>query len=105
MVTMVSQNQSEFEIHVRAILGLPIGEITLVRPGASAVILAPGPSENPRYEGLANALQVPTSKVRLFGKPTAHPNRRMGVALALGASIDEAKARAIACAQQIKVVV
>lgn len=103
MVTMVSQNQSEFELHVRAILGLPIGDIALIQPGASAVILATDSSEAPRYEGLAAALQVPTSKVRLFGKPTAHPNRRMGVALALGDSAEEAKARAIACAQRVQV--
>ncbi|PZV14089.1 MAG: phosphoribosylglycinamide formyltransferase 2 [Leptolyngbya sp.] len=105
MVTMVSQHQSEFELHVRAILGLPIGEITLVQPGASAVILAAGASDNPRYSGLAAALQVPTSKVRLFGKPVAHPNRRMGVALALGDTVEEAKERAIACASQVQVMV
>jgi phosphoribosylglycinamide formyltransferase 2 len=103
MVTMVSQQQSEFELHVRAILGLPIGEITLIQPGASAVILAPGASEAPRYAGLTEALQVPTSTVRLFGKPTAHPHRRMGVALALGDTIEEAKERAIDCAQQVEV--
>ncbi len=105
MVTMVSQSQSEFELHVRAILGLPIGEITLSQPGASAVILAPGQSDAPRYEGLDHALQVPTSKVRLFGKPTAHPNRRMGVALALGDTIEIARERAITCAQRVRVVV
>jgi len=89
---------------VRAIMGLPIGEITLVQPGASAVILAAGTSDNPQYSGLDQALQVPTSKVRLFGKPVAHPNRRMGVALALGDTVEEAKARAIACAQQVQVI-
>ncbi len=103
MVTMVSQTMSEFELHVRAILGLPIGEITLIGPGASAVILAAGASDRPRYTGLAQALQVPSSKVRLFGKPTAHPNRRMGVALATGETPDVARQRATACAQQIQV--
>ncbi len=103
MVTMVSQHQSEFELHVRAIMGLPIGEITLVQPGASAVILAAGASDHPQYSGLEKALQVPTSKVRLFGKPVAHPNRRMGVALALGDTVEEAKERAIACAEQVQV--
>ena len=103
MVTMVSQHQSEFELHVRAIMGLPIGEITLVQPGASAVILAAGASDHPQYAGLQKALQVPTSKVRLFGKPIAHPNRRMGVALALGDTVEEAKDRAIACAEQVQV--
>jgi phosphoribosylglycinamide formyltransferase 2 len=104
MVTLVSQHQSEFELHVRAILGLPIGDITLIQPGASAVILAPGKSDAPSYEGLRDALQVPTSKVRLFGKPTATPNRRMGVALALGDTVEEAKERAIDCAQRVKVI-
>jgi phosphoribosylglycinamide formyltransferase 2 len=103
MVTLVSQSSSEFELHVRAIMGLPLGEMTLVQPGASAVILAPGASDRPRYAGLDQALQVPTSKVYLFGKPTAHPNRRMGVALALGDTVEEARARAIACAKQVQV--
>ncbi len=104
MVTMVSQHQSEFELHVRAIMGLPIGEITLVQPGASAVILAGGESDHPQYSGLDEALKVPTSKVRLFGKPTAHANRRMGVALALGDTVEEAKERAIACACAVQVI-
>jgi phosphoribosylglycinamide formyltransferase 2 len=103
MVTLVSQHQSEFELHVRAIMGLPIGEITMVQPGASAVILAAGASDYPQYSGLDEALKVPTGKVRLFGKPVAHPNRRMGVALALGDTVEEAKERAIACAEQVQV--
>jgi phosphoribosylglycinamide formyltransferase 2 len=103
MVTMVSQNMSEFELHVRAIAGLPIGEIRLLQPGASAVILAPGTSNQPRYAGMADALTVPTSKLRLFGKPRCHRNRRMGVALALGDTVEEATARAIACASKVQV--
>ena len=103
MVTMVSQNMSEFELHVRAITGLPIGRIELLQPGASAVILAPGSSNQPRYAGVAEALRIPTSKLRLFGKPRCHQNRRMGVALALGDSVEEAKARAIACASKVQV--
>ncbi|MEP0871203.1 formate-dependent phosphoribosylglycinamide formyltransferase [Trichocoleus desertorum AS-A10] len=105
MVTMISQNMSEFELHVRAIAGLPIGEIELIRPGASAVILASEAGDNPRYEGIDLALQVPTSKVRIFGKPSCHQKRRMGVALALGATTDEARERAKACAAAVKVVV
>ncbi len=104
MVTMISQTQSEFDLHVRAIAGLPIGSIDLIRPGASAVILAPGSSNQPHYIGLEAALTVPTSQVRLFGKPCCHQNRRMGVALALGDTVEEAKARAIACASHIQVV-
>lgn len=103
MVTMVSQNMSEFELHVRAIAGLPIGEIALLQPGASAVILAPDSSNQPHYAGVADALTVPTSKLRLFGKPRCHKNRRMGVALALGTTVEEAKERAIACASKVQV--
>lgn len=104
MVTMVSQNMSEFELHARAILGLPIGDIQLISPGASAVILASEASQEPKIEGVAAALTVPTSRVRLFGKPTAHKNRRMGVALALGETIEEARQRAKNCAQQVTVI-
>lgn len=103
MVTMVSQNQSEFALHVRAILGLPIGEIELVRPGASAVVLAEEATDTPIFSGMDEALQVPTSQVRLFGKPRAYANRRMGVALALGESVEEARDRAKASAACIKI--
>lgn len=105
MVTMISQNMSEFELHVRAIAGLPIGSIELLRPGASAVILAESTGEGPRFTGVPTALQVPTSKLRLFGKPTCHKNRRMGVALALGKTVEQARERAKACAAEVKVVV
>ena len=104
MVTMVSQNQSEFALHVRAILGLPVGEIELMRPGASAVILAEEATETPKFSGMAEALTVPTSQLRLFGKPKAYKNRRMGVALALGSTTDEARARAKACAEKVSVI-
>ncbi|NJL84942.1 MAG: formate-dependent phosphoribosylglycinamide formyltransferase [Leptolyngbyaceae cyanobacterium SM1_1_3] len=104
MVTMVSQNMSEFELHVRAIAGLPVGEICLIQPGASAVILAPGSSENPQFSGVAKALQVPTSRLRLFGKPRCHQNRRLGVALALGDTVEEARARATRCAKQVQII-
>jgi phosphoribosylglycinamide formyltransferase 2 len=103
MVTLVSQTMSEFELHVRAILGLPIGSIDLIQPGASAVILATEAGSNPSFKGIETALQVPTSKVRLFGKPTCRKNRRMGVALALGETIDQARTRAKACASHITV--
>jgi phosphoribosylglycinamide formyltransferase 2 len=103
MVTMVSQHMSEFELHVRAICGLPIGAIELIGPGASAVVLATGSSDAPQFTGVAEALQVPTSKVRLFGKPNCHDNRRMGVALALGATVEEARDRAKLAASRIEV--
>ena len=103
MVTMVSQNMSEFELHVRAIAGLPIGDIEQLRPGASAVILACETSNSPRFTGVAEALTIPTSKLRLFGKPRAYKNRRMGVALALGDTVEEARDRARDCAGRVKV--
>ncbi|MEM7797170.1 MAG: formate-dependent phosphoribosylglycinamide formyltransferase [Cyanobacteria bacterium P01_C01_bin.118] len=103
MVTMVSQNMSEFELHVRAITGLPIGDIEQIRPGASAVILANAASNSPTFTGVADALTVPSSKLRLFGKPRAHKNRRMGVALALGDTVEEARQRASDCASRVKV--
>ena len=82
MVTLAgTQNFSEFELHLRAVLGLPIYEITLERAGASAVILAGHHGANPVYEGLNEALNYPKSDVRMFGKPTTRPYRRMGVAL------------------------
>ncbi|HEY9806965.1 MAG TPA: ATP-grasp domain-containing protein, partial [Candidatus Obscuribacterales bacterium] len=105
MVTMISQNMSEFELHVRAIAGLPIGEIELIRPGASAVILASEPGDAPRYVGVEAALQVPSSKIRIFGKPLCHRKRRMGVALALGETTDQARERAKTCATAVQVVV
>ncbi|OGG73195.1 phosphoribosylglycinamide formyltransferase 2 [Candidatus Kaiserbacteria bacterium RIFCSPLOWO2_01_FULL_53_17] len=103
MVTMVSQNMSEFELHVRAILGLPIPEITS-RPGASAAILSDIATEKPVYEGLAEALKETGTWVRIFGKPVAHPKRRMGVALAIGATTDEARRKAMASAKNVRVV-
>jgi phosphoribosylglycinamide formyltransferase 2 len=104
MVTMVSQHMSEFELHVRAIVGLPIGSIDMIGPGASAVVLAEAASDAPQFSGVAEALRVPTSKVRLFGKPKCHANRRMGVALALGSTVEEARDRAKLAASAIKVI-
>lgn len=103
MVTMISQNMSEFELHVRAITGLPIGEIEIIKPGASAVILADKAGENPQFTGIEEALKVPTTKLRIFGKPITRKNRRMGVALALGKTVEEARNRAKECAETIKV--
>ena len=97
MVTMATQALSEFALHVRAILGLPVpaGEIALVAPGASAVVLADGPGDAPVVSGVAEALAVGDDvQVRLFGKPDARPGRRMGVTLAAGADLDGARDRA-----------
>lgn len=90
MVTMISQNISEFDLHLRAILGLPIPEIKIVNGfGASAVILANEERHKFEYTGIEEALQVPGVEVRIFGKPTARKNRRMGVVLAR--SLEEAR--------------
>ena len=103
MVTMISQNMSEFELHVRAIAGLPIGAIELLKPSASSVILATGSSDNPVFLGVNEALKVPTSKLRIFGKPSCHKNRRMAVALATGNTTEEARDRAMACSSAITI--
>jgi phosphoribosylglycinamide formyltransferase 2 len=100
MVTMVTQKQNEFELHARAILGLPV-DTGMHSTGASAVILGGLDAQGVIYEGLAQALSVPTSEVRLFGKPEAFTNRRMGVALATAETIDEARNRAVEAATMI----
>lgn len=109
MVTLAgTQNFSEFELHARTILGLPIPEITLERAGVSAVILAENEGSNVDYIGLEEALSYPKSDVRIFRKPIARVNRRMAVALAydkIGTDIEEIKKRAIEIAGKIKVVV
>jgi phosphoribosylglycinamide formyltransferase 2 len=86
MVTLAgTQNFSEFELHARAVLGLSIPEVTLLRNGASAVVLATSESNNqPTFEGLNEAAKVPNTDFKLFGKPTTRPYRRMAVALAYG---------------------
>ncbi|MGB3808143.1 MAG: formate-dependent phosphoribosylglycinamide formyltransferase [Erythrobacter sp.] len=102
MVTMASQNLSEFDLHARAILGLPVpGEIA-ARPSASAVILADRDSTDFAFEGLDSALALDERvDLRLFGKPSTRPGRRMGVALASGADTDEARRSANAAAGKI----
>jgi len=104
LVTLMGQNLSEFELHLRAVLGLPIPCIESLGPAASRVILAGRASERVAFEGVAAALAEPDTQVLLFGKPDARPNRRMGVALARGASEAEARRRADAAAGQIRVV-
>src|SRR5918993_5261967 len=98
MVTLISQSPNEFELHLRAILGLPIPSIEFAGPSASAVILAAEDSERFRFDGVAEALALGTPgepvDVRLFAKPRTLPNRRMGVALARGASVEQARSTA-----------
>ena len=97
LVTLVSQVQSEFALHARAILGLPV-DTALAGPGASAVIYGGVEAGALVFDGVADALKVPQSELRLFGKPKSFGKRRMGVALARGADTDEARARAKAAA-------
>ena len=101
MVTMCSQRLSEFELHARAILGLPV-DITMTNAGASAVIYGGVASKNLKYTGLEAALNIPCSDVRLFGKPQSFVKRRMGVALATGKDTDEARSRAKLAASLVK---
>jgi len=104
MVTMVSQNMSEFELHVRAILGLPVPEVVNLAPAASHVILADATFAEVAFDGLSQALSVPDTKLRLFGKPDTRSGRRMGVALSLGTDTDEARKRAEDAAHAVKIV-
>lgn len=100
MVTMCSQKQSEFDLHARAILGLPV-DATLLAPGASAVIYGQLEAQGIAFSGVVEALSVPHSDLRLFGKPESFKRRRMGVALANGANTDEARSRAKLAASRI----
>lgn len=100
MVTMCSQKQNEFELHARAILGLPV-DTTLLNPGASAVIYGQLEAQGIAFSGVIEALNVPQSDLRLFGKPESFVRRRMGVALANGANTDEARNRAKLAASRV----
>jgi phosphoribosylglycinamide formyltransferase 2 len=100
MVTLVSQKLTEFDLHARAILGLPVPDTIAVQPAASAVILADRDSDSFAFEGLGDALALGETDVRIFGKPVTRPYRRMGVALARAAdapaAVDLAKQAAAA---------
>jgi len=102
LVTLATQTFSEFALHARAILGLPV-DVTLERPGASAVIYGGMEARGVGFEGVAEALSVPGADIRLFGKPEAFERRRMGVALARGADTDQARARATEAAGKVVV--
>lgn len=106
LVTLGSQDLSEFALHVRAILGLPLpaGEVPNLAPSASAVILAQEASEHPSYEGAARALAISDSvRLSIFGKPSATPGRRMGVVVATGESVEDARRKATSAAGQVTV--
>lgn len=103
LVTLATQVQSEFALHARAILGLPV-DVTLREPGASAVIYGGMEARGVAFEGVAEALAVPGADLRLFGKPEAFERRRMGVALARASTIEAARARALEAAAKVRVV-
>ena len=102
MVTLISQDMSEFALHVRALLGLPIGNIAFYGPSASAAVLVKGEGNDITYSNLDKALSMaPDCAVRIFGKPEIHGERRMGVALARGTDIKDAVAKACAVRDNI----
>jgi len=101
MVTMASQRFNEFELHARAILGLPVN-VAMTRPGASAVIYGGLDSTSLSFDGIEQALSVPESDIRLFGKPESFVRRRMGVALATGDTVELARERAGLAASLVK---
>ena len=107
MVTLAgTQNFSEFELHARAVLGLPIPEIILERVGVSAVILASKEGKNPKYTGVEDAISQPQTDIRIFGKPTTRQHRRMGVVLAydkLDVDVMKVKEKAMANAKKVTV--
>lgn len=102
MVTLASQDLSEFALHVRAILGLPVPAIRQWGPAASCAILVDGESSSVTYDGLDDALAEPGTSLRLFGKPSVSGRRRMGVALALGETIEDARAKARRAAARVR---
>jgi phosphoribosylglycinamide formyltransferase 2 len=102
LVTLATQNQSEFELHARAVLGLPV-DTSMRNPGASAVIYGGVDADAVHFDGIAEALSVPGTDIRLFGKPRSFVRRRMGVVVANGPDIETARARAQAAAAKVTV--
>ncbi len=104
MVTLISQDLSEFDLHARAILGLPIPTINYRGPSASAVILADRDSDKVRYEGVEKALALKNTEIRIFGKPTTRKHRRMGVALATAGTVEAARKTARQAASRVRLI-
>ena len=102
MVTMISQRLSQFDLHARAVLGLPIPEITFYGPAASKAIVADGSSSDVRFD-VSDALAEPLTDIRLFGKPELKGHRRLGVCLARGENIEEAKKKVFAMRDKVKI--
>ncbi|ENO1848955.1 TPA: formate-dependent phosphoribosylglycinamide formyltransferase [Vibrio vulnificus] len=104
LVTLISQEMSEFALHVRAFTGMPVNKIIQYGPSASAVILGNGQSENLRFDGMSDALEQPQTQLRLFGKPDINGRRRLGVVLTRRSSTEKAVDAAIESAKKIKVI-
>lgn len=104
LVTLISQEMSEFALHVRAFTGLPVNSIAQYGPAASAVILGQGTSNNIRFEGLDEAVALPQTQIRLFGKPDIDGRRRLGVVLTKRKSLETAVDEAVNCAKKVKVI-
>jgi len=104
LVTLGSQAASQFELHVRAILGLPVPDIEVQQPGASAAIVAEEAIDEPAVENVDTALEEPGTQLRLFGKPEAYPGRRMGVAVSTAADVETARERAETAAERVRIV-
>lgn len=103
MVTLISQNLTEFDLHARAVMGLPVPAMLRARPAASAVILADQYSDDISYHGLADALAEDGTDLRIFAKPSSRDYRRMGVALATAGDTDEARRKARDCAAKVRI--
>ena len=104
LVTLGSQTASQFELHLRAILGLPVPEVEATTPGASVAVVADEPVDRPAFEGVADALAVPGTDLRLFGKPEAYAGRRMGVVVATGDDAETARERGETAAERLRIV-
>ena len=103
MVTMISQDLSEFDLHARAILGLPIPNIAFHGPSASKAIVAEGVSDQVAFEGVDKALEEPDTQVRLFGKPELKGHRRLGVCLARAENVDAAVKKVFRMREKISI--
>jgi phosphoribosylglycinamide formyltransferase 2 len=103
LVTLIAQDLSEFALHARAILGLPIPAIRQLGPSASCAVLVEGEGRAPRYVGIADALAEPDTQLRIFGKPQVKGRRRMAVTLARDNDVEAAKAKAIRAARAIRI--
>ena len=104
MVTLISQNLSEFDLHARAILGLPIPEIKVDGSYASHVVLADRDSDKVEYLGIEDAMKTPGIDVRIFGKPSSRPYRRMAVCLAKGVNLEDARSKARRASELVQIV-